>query len=305
MRLLIVGAGSTGGYFGARLVAAGRDVTFLVRPARAAHLRTHGLQVTSPHGDLSLFPSVVTADALQGPVDAVLLTVKAYALDAALDDLAPAVGPETMVLPVLNGMRHVGAIRARFGDGALVGCTCKVATVLDKDGRIIQLAPFQELAYGEMDGSLSPRIKALDAFMTGAGFDAKLSTSIELEMWHKWILLSALGAINCLMDGTVGDVVATPGGPAFVLRLLDEVASVAVAEGHRPAEPFLATARDMLTAAGSQQTSSMFRDMKNGLPVEAGQIVGDLLARGQAHGLDLPLLGAAFSRLCVYEGRIA
>ena len=305
MRLLIVGAGSTGGYFGARLAAAGRDVTFLVRPTRAAALRTRGLQVTSPHGDLSLTPSVVTADELDSAFDAILLTVKAFSLEPALEDLAPAVGPETMILPVLNGMRHVETIRSRFGQGALAGCTCKVATVLDKEGRIVQLAPLQELAYGEMDGRSSPRIEALDAFMTGAGFDAKLSPSIELEMWHKWILLASLGAITCLMDGTVGDVAASPGGPAFALRLLEEIASIAVAEGHRPAEPFLEMARGLLTAAGSQQTSSMFRDMKNGQPIEAEQIVGDLLARGRAHQLDLPLLGTAFSQLCVYQKRVA
>src|SRR6201997_4314975 len=106
MSILVLGAGATGGYFGGRLAAAGRDVTFLVRPARAANLQAKGLQIKSPHGDVTLKPQLVTAGNIAGPFDAVLLTVKAFSLDRALDDLAPAVGPETMILPVLNGMKH-------------------------------------------------------------------------------------------------------------------------------------------------------------------------------------------------------
>src|SRR5271165_6604065 len=114
MRLLVVGAGATGGYFGGRLAQAGRDVTFLVRPRRAAQLRADGLQIVSPHGDVTLSPPIVTADTIPGPFDIVLLTVKAFSLDAALADVAPAVGKETMILPFLNGMRHVEAITERF-----------------------------------------------------------------------------------------------------------------------------------------------------------------------------------------------
>src|SRR5271168_4631906 len=114
MRLLVVGAGSTGGYFGGRLAEAGRDVTFLVRPRRAAQLREGGLQIVSPHGDVTLQPKLVTADAIGGHYDAVLLGVKAYSLDAAIEDFAPAVGPGTMIVPMLNSMRHVDVLEARF-----------------------------------------------------------------------------------------------------------------------------------------------------------------------------------------------
>ena len=153
MRILVVGAGSTGGYFGGRLAQAGRDVTFLVRPGRAAYLREKGLQIISPNGDLTLTPRLVTAGEIDAPYDAILLTVKAFSLEAALEDFAPAVGRETMILPVLNGMRHVDVLVARFGEKAVLGCVCKVATMVDEEGRIVQLAKFQELAYGEMKGA--------------------------------------------------------------------------------------------------------------------------------------------------------
>jgi 2-dehydropantoate 2-reductase len=181
MRLLVVGAGSTGGYFGGRLAQAGRDVTFLVRPRRASQLRESGLQIVSPHGNVTVRPKLVTANEIEAPYDAVLLGVKAYSLDAAIDDFAAAVGPETTIIPTLNGMRHIEILEERFGKEPVAGGVCKVAATIDPDGRIVQLAQFQELAYGERDGSVSQRMERLHAFMQGAGFDARLSHSIEYE----------------------------------------------------------------------------------------------------------------------------
>jgi 2-dehydropantoate 2-reductase len=305
MRILVVGAGSTGGYFGGRLVQAGRDVTFLVRPARAAALREKGLQIVSPYGDVTLAPKLVTADAIKEPFDAVLLTVKAFSLEAALDDLAPAVGPETMILPVLNGMRHVDRIIARFGAPALVGCVVKVATIVDGEGRIVQLTRLQDVAYGEMDGTRSARIERVDAAMQGAGFPARLSSDIQAEMWEKWDLLAALGGITCLMRGNVGEVNAAPGGTAFALGLLDEVVAVVTAEGHPPRAAYLAEARKFLTDPASTATSSMYRDLAQGRPVEADQIVGDMVARGMRHHVATPLLNAAYVNLSIYQKQIA
>jgi 2-dehydropantoate 2-reductase len=303
MRLLVVGAGSTGGYFGGRLAEAGRDVTFLVRPARAAHLQANGLQIISPHGDVTLTPKLVTAGNVAEPFDAVLLTVKAFSLEAALDDLAPAVGPDTMILPVLNGMKHVDMLAARFGAKAVVGCVCRVATTVDDQGRIVQLAKFQDLAYGEMDGAPSTRTEQLDAFMRGAGFDAKLSPTIEREMWEKWVLLATMGGITCLMRGNIGEIEAAPGGAAFVLRFLDEVVSVVAAVGKAPGAAFLTTTKAVLTTQGSAHASSMYRDLQQGRPVEADHIIGDLLARRA--GVSTPLLAAAYANLSIYQNGIA
>jgi 2-dehydropantoate 2-reductase len=304
MRILVVGAGSTGGYFGGRLAEAGRDVTFLVRPGRAAKLKASGLQIVSPHGDVTLHPKIVTAGEIGGPYDAVLLTVKAYSLDAALDDLAPAVGPDTMILPVLNGMKHVDTIKARFGDKALVGCVCKVATIVDEQGRIVQLSKLQDLAYGEMNGAGSPRVDELDKTMQGAGFNARLSPSIAREMWEKWILLASLGGITCLMRGNIGEVEAAPGGADFAARFLDEVVSVVNAVGVKPDDRFIAETKTLFTTKGSPLTSSMYRDLQKGAPVEADQIIGDLLARARKANIDTPLLAAAYTHLSVYQNKL-
>ena len=303
MRILIVGAGSTGGYFGGRLAQAGRDVTFLVRPARAERLRATGLQIVSPHGDVTLAPKLVTADAIDAPYDVILLTVKGFSLDQALDDLAPAVGPETMILPVLNGMKHVDTLVARFGAKAVVGCVCKVATFVDDEGRIVQLNKLQDLAYGELSGAPSARIERLDQAMQGAGFDARLSPAIEREMWEKWILLASLGGITCLMRGTIGEIEAAPGGSAFALAFLDEVTATVVASGQTPSEAFLTAARTQLTQPGSPLTSSMYRDLVKGHPVEVEQILGDLLARARRLAVATPLLATAYTHLSIYQNR--
>ncbi len=305
MRLLVVGAGATGGYFGGRLVQAGRDVTFLLRPARAEQIKSKGLEIVSPHGDITLKTKVVTAKDIKPAYDVVLLTVKAFSLDAALDDLAPAIGPDTMLLPVLNGMKHIDVLVARFGEKAVLGGVCKVAAALDEQGRVMQLAKFQSLAYGERDNSTSPRIEKLDAFMKDAGFDAKLSPDIIREMWEKWIFLAALGGVTCLMGGTIGEIEAAPGGVDFVHRLLAEIVSIASHAGFAPSEIFLNEIKTSLTAKGSKQTSSMYRDLQKGSSIEADQIIGDLLERGRKAELSTPLLAAAYAHLCVYQMRLS
>jgi 2-dehydropantoate 2-reductase len=305
MRLLVVGAGSTGGYFGGRLAEAGRDVTFLVRPRRAAQLRATGLKIVSPHGDVTVRPKLVTADAITGPYDAVLLAVKAYSLDAAIEDFAAAIGPRTAIIPTLNGMRHIDVLAERFGEEAVAGGVCKVAATIDAEGSIVQLAAFQELAYGERDGSVSSRMEELDAFLQGAGFTARLSRAIGYEMWEKWTMLATLGAITCSMRGNIGEVVAAPGGSSFNLGILDDVVRIVSEVGEAPKAAFVEGARKTLTTPGSTQSPSMYRDLREGSPIEADQIVGDLLARGGRAGVATPLLAAAYAHMCVYQQRVA
>ena len=301
MRLLVVGAGSTGGYFGGRLAKAGRDVTFLVRRNRAENIRANGLNIISPHGDFSVAPKLVMAEELDSTFDAVLLTVKAFSLAAALDDVAPAIGPETMILPVLNGMRHMDVLAERFGKKAVLGGVCKIPATLDGEGRVVQLGTFHDLVYGELDGSLSRRVRVLDDFMQGAGFDARLSQAITREMWEKWIMLASLGAITCLMRGNVGQIEAAPGGLDFIRGVLDEVVAIVRAVGEPPSEAVLASAEAMLTTKGSPLTASMYRDMQQGGAIEADQILGDLVARGRKAGLSMPLLSTAYANLWVYQ----
>ena len=212
MWILFVGAGTVGGYFGGRLIQAGRDVTFLVRPARAEILRRDGLRILSPHGDALLQPKLVLTGEIDGTYDLVILGVKGYALDDAIRDMATAVGPATTVLPLLNGMRHIDRLDETFSAQAVIGGVALVATQIDAEGRIVQLADVQQLRYGERDGQTTPRIRAINADLQGAGFDAGLSSSIVQDLWDKWVMLASLGAVTCLFRGPIGAVAAVPGG---------------------------------------------------------------------------------------------
>ena len=305
MRILVVGAGATGGYFGARLAKAGRDVTFLVRPAKAEQLRRDGLRVLSPHGDLDIQPNLLVVGEPAGPFDVVILAVKALSFQVAFDDFAPAVGPATMILPFLNGMRHIDLTRERFGPAPVLGGVCVIASTLDRHERIVQLTGgAQGLTYGELDGALTERVRALDGALEGAGFDTRLSQTIVRDMWDKWVMLAGAGAATCLLSGNIGEIEAAEDGAETTLRCLAEAAMVAAASGHPPNDKFMATTSAMLTAKGSALATSMYRDMLIGSPVEVEHILGDLIKRARELEVDTPLLEAATVRLRVYQNRL-
>jgi 2-dehydropantoate 2-reductase len=302
VRALVVGAGSVGGYFGGRLAAAGRDVTFLVRPRRATQL-ADGLTIISKGQETVIPVKVITTGEAAGEFDVILLAVKAYQLDAAIADFGVYVSERSMILPVLNGMKHVDILRSCFGAPHVIGGVAKIASSLDEGGRILNQADFHDLAYGEWSGERSSRILAVDQFMTGAGFEARLSTDIERDMWEKWAMLASVAAITCLMDGDIGQVARAPGGLDLVKGLFGEVVAAIRAAWQLISDPFKAQVLSLLTDRESSLTSSMYRDMKAGYRVEADQIIGDLVMRAAEKGVATPLLSAVLTRLKVYEQR--
>jgi 2-dehydropantoate 2-reductase len=305
MRVLVVGAGAIGGYFGGRLAEAGRDVTFLVRPRRAAQLAQTGLVVRSPHGNVDIpDPVTVQAQDLVAPYDLVILSCKAYDLEDAIRSFAPAVGPQTAILPLLNGMSHLDALDRRFGSERVLGGQCVIAATLDEDGRILHLNEAHGLTYGERSGEMSARIARIARVFEGAGFQARASDAILLEMWEKWVFLASLASGTCLMRAAVGDIVAA-GGADFLLGLFDECRTIAEGEGYVPRGPFLERSRTMLTTAGSPFTASMLRDIDRGARTEADHVVGDLIRRGRERAPEAPRpkLETAYLHLKAYEAR--
>lgn len=304
MRILVVGAGATGGYFGGRLLQSGRDVTFLVRDRRAQQLAEQGLVIKSPMGDVTLaHPPTVQTGRIDGPFDLVFLSCKAYHLPQVMEDIAPAIGPQTAILPVLNGMRHLELLDARFGAPHVLGGQCVIAATLDGDGIVRHLNTSHGVTFGERDGSRSQRIERVAQALGDATFDARLSTQIVQEMWDKWVFLASLAGITCLMRAAVGDIVAAPGGLAAIQGILDDAYAVASAHDHAPNERVMQRALAMLTEEGSTLSASMMRDLEQGGPVEADHVVGDLIARGAA--LPLPVLRLAYAHLKAYEHRRA
>ncbi|QBQ96692.1 2-dehydropantoate 2-reductase [Paraburkholderia pallida] len=312
MRILVVGAGATGGYFGGRLAAAGRDVTFLVREARAEQLRKDGLVIRSPHGgDLTLRdPKTVTREALESqsvqPFDVVLLSCKAYDLDNAIDSFAAAVGPQTVILPLLNGMRHLDVLQARFGTQAVLGGVCLIASTLNEKREIVHLNDAHAITFGELGNGISPRVQAIADTFSNAGFNVKASAQILQEMWEKWVFLATLAGSTCLFRAPVGVIVATPDGAATVERLFAECRTVAAEHDHAVRDSFVERSRAMLFATGSTLTASMLRDVQNGARIEADHVLGDLIRRGgaaQRASSELSVLRIVYSQLKAYEAQ--
>ena len=301
MRVLVVGAGAIGGYFGGRMLQASRDITFLVRPKRASELAGAGLVIKSPNGDVTLKnPPAMQADKLSEKFDVVLLSCKAFDLEDAIKSFAPAVGPNTSIIPLLNGMRHLDVLDEKFGADRVLGGLCAIAATLNDAREVVQLAPMQSLAFGERGGGISDRVRAIaEVFSSVTG--ATASERVMQDMWEKWVLLASLAASTSLMRTSVGNILAAPGGRDFLLGILDECSAISTAEGYAPSGSFFQRAHGLLTAEGSPMTASMFRDIKAGLPVEADHVIGDLIARADAAKIPVPKLRTAYTHLKAYE----
>lgn len=303
LRILVVGAGATGGYFGGRLVQAGRDVSFLVRPGRAAVLRERGLRIVGLGEDTVLEPAIVETGTLDRTYDLVLVAVKAAALTSAIDDFAAAAGPGTLILPFLNGLAHLDALDARFGKAAVLGGVAKVQTTIDDDGAIRRLGPLQSLAFGSRVDPAPERLGDVEAALDGAGFAVTADKAITEAMWAKWVFIAAIGAVNSLMRGTIGEVVAVPGGAEFAEAVVAEAAAVAEAAGYPVPAGDLEATRRTVTDPGTGG-SSLYRDLLAGHPVEGEQIFGDLTARARELGVAVPLLDLVTLQLRVHQHRI-
>jgi 2-dehydropantoate 2-reductase len=302
MRVLVVGAGAIGGYFGGRMLQAGRDVTFLVRPKRASELASAGLVIKSPNGDVTLKnPPAVQADKLNEKFDVVLLSCKAFDLEDAIKSLAPVVGPQTAIIPLLNGMLHLDVLDNKFGRERVLGGLCAIAVTLNDKREVVQLQPMQSLTFGERDGKMSERVRSIADVFASGNFGSVASEQIIQDMWEKWVFLASLAASTSLMRTAVGNILAAPSGRDFLLGMVDEVTAIASAAGHTPRGPFAERTRTMLTTEGSAMTASMFRDIKVGAPVEADHVIGDLIARAEAAKVSVPKLRTAYTHLKAYE----
>lgn len=309
MKILVLGAGGMGGYYGARLIEAGADVTFLVRPQRAESLARHGLRVRSELGDFEGAVRTVTADDVDGVGaghDVVLLACKTYDLDAAMDAIAPAMAGGAAVLPLLNGLSAYDALDRRFGKSHVLGGVSYIATTLAPDGAITHAGRGDKLVVGARTGDTQALAAGFHALMARTPGVRALSTDIDQELWNKWAMIAAGALMTCLMRGTVGDIVRTQDGRALMEQAIDECRSVAELGGHALSEGVLADVRGRLLDETSTWAASMMRDIAQGAPrIEAEAIVGDLIARAAQAGIDLPLSRIAFCHLQVYQGRQA
>jgi 2-dehydropantoate 2-reductase len=305
VKLLVLGAGAVGGYFGGRLAEAGVDVTFFVRPKRREQLRRDGLRIESPLGHLQLPVATVVADELAPRYDFVLLTCKAYDLQSAIDALAPVVDGPCAIVPLLNGLSHLERLDDRFGRERVMGGTCQINAMLTSDGVIRHGDPLQRLIFGERDGATSARAQALADALARSRIDWTLSLNIEQDMWEKIVFLAALAATTCLFRGNVGEIAAAPGGREAMERALAANVEIATREGHPPRRSLIDSARARLCDPAGTWSASMRRDLEAGGAIEGDHIVGWMLDKAREHGVDDTILSLAYTHLKTYEARRA
>ena len=305
MKILVLGAGGIGGYFGGRLAEAGSDVTFLVREKRRDALAKDGLVVESPGGDIWMPVKTVIAAELKSGYDTVLFTCKAYDLESAMDAISPAVQGSAAIVPLLNGLAHFEKLDARFGRERVMGGTAHINVTLRKDGVIVHGDALNRIIFGERDKQETPRVKALAAEFAKTKADWKLSPDIEQDLWEKVVFLSALAAATCLFRGNVREIMAAPGGREAMVRALEANKAIAAAEGHAPREAAIDRASQRLTDPQGLWSASMLRDLEGGGQVEADHVVGWMLERARRHGVDDTVLSMAYTHLKTYENRRA
>ena len=305
MRILILGAGAIGGYYGGRLAAAGRDVSFLVRPARAKTLAEKDLAIASPNGDVTVRAKTVTRDGLAAGYDLVVLSCKAYDLPDAIEAVRPAVGPDTTILPLLNGLAHLETLDAAFGAGKVIGGCAHISVTLAKDKTIRHFAKLDSLTFGERAGGTSPRCEAIAKAFAGTGFKSVPSDAVMQVMWEKFSLITAASGLTGAMRAPIGAIVATRDGLRLSREMIAECEAVAAAAGVPVRAQAHTLATSLLTAAGSPFTASMLRDIEGGAEIECEHLQGDMLRRAEALGVPTPLLVMAYCHLQAYRNRRA
>jgi 2-dehydropantoate 2-reductase len=303
VKILVLGAGGVGGYFGGRLVQNKADVTFLLRPKRAEAIKRDGLRIKSKFGDAKLDVKCVTQDQVKAGYDLVLFTAKAYDLHSAIDAIAPALDAKSCVLPFLNGMAHYETLDARFGRERVLGGVAYIGTKLSPGGEVDHFNEFHRIAFGPRAPAQAAVCDAFAATLKGVNFDWKQEAKIEQALWDKWVLLATLAGMTCLMRAPVGDILQAEAGERLILALLGENASVAKAEGFATPEAVLANHRAILTRKGSTFSASMLHDIENGGPAEGEHILGSLLGYARKHSLAVPMLEVAATHVRAYEAR--
>jgi 2-dehydropantoate 2-reductase len=311
VKILILGAGAVGGYFGARLHQAGADVTFLLREPRATKVRKEGLVIKSPKGDAVLPVKVVTKGGEGGPYDVIILACKAYDLDSAMESIAPAVGANTTIVPMLNGHAHFGVLDHKFGPEKVAGGLARIGGMLGPNGEVLHTSPFAGVSFGERhltEGSAQPArdsLKELDGLCKKAGIEGGLNDKINQDLWDKWIMLTSLAAMCCTLRGTTGDILSADEGEALMLETVDECRKVAKAEGFDPGDAGIENLKVYLTKRGSAFAASMLGDLEKGGPIERRHVIGDMLGRARKHGITAPNLRIALAVVQAYEARRA
>ncbi|NEU31283.1 ketopantoate reductase family protein [bacterium LRH843] len=302
MNILIVGAGAVGGYFGARLIEKGEDVTFLVRKTRREQLEKDGLVVESIHGNVTVQPKVVEAGD-GGQFDVILIGTKSYHLDQAIESVKPFAHEKSVIIPMLNGIAHIGRLQDAFSHEQVIGGVCFIESTVTPEGVIKQTSPFHHFTFGELNGESTERIRRIAESFSNTKAVFKESDKVLEELWHKYLFITTLSGVTTLFQQPAGPIRELPEGIEIVKGLIKEITTIMRAEQAQIAENVEELQYERFAAQGYHMKSSMLRDMEKGLAVESDHIQGYLLVKARKHEIETPILKIIYANLKLYENR--
>jgi len=300
MRILVLGAGGIGGYFGGRLAEKGEDVTFLVRSKRKQQLEKTGLVIHSVKGDFSFVPKLITKSDKTDPFDIVLLSTKAYHLEEAINDLGPFVGDNTVIIPLLNGVSHLSPLKEAFGK-KVIGGLCTIETTLNNSGEVVQSSAFDQLVFGELEHQETDRIHQIADTFSGTKAKFVLSNKIMQDMWHKYLFITVMSGVTTLMRAPMGPIRDSEGGRAFIRDLYTEATKIMRACNAPIADNIEEEQMKSIDKLSYDFKTSMQRDMEKGLLIEGEHLQGNLLELAKQFQIEAPILKVIYQNLKVYE----
>ena len=301
MRIVIMGAGGLGSYFGARLAAAGNDVAFIARGAHLTAIREHGLRVESALGNLHLRDVVATDDpGTLSPADVVMIAVKLWDTEAAAEAVRPLVRPGTAVVSFQNGVSKDDVLTSILGREAVIGGVGQIGVVIASPGVIRHTGTMAKLIFGELDNTRSSRVEALLDACTAAGIDAEIAENINLAIWQKFAFLVPMSACTASMRSTIGAIRANPQARAFLVDVTREVVAVGRALGVNLADDFVEQRMAFVETLPPQMTASMQGDLARGNRLELPWLSGAVVELGKRTGVPTPLNRAVADILALY-----
>jgi 2-dehydropantoate 2-reductase len=305
LRIAVFGSGGVGGYFGGRLAEAGEDVHFIARGAHLAAIRERGLRVSSVDGDFQVRPARVTDDpSALGPVDVVLLGVKAWQVPQAAEAMRPLFGERTFVVPLQNGIEAPEQLAAVLGRARVLGGLCRILAYVEGPGHIRHAGVAPYIAFGELDGSGSARVEALrQTFSRMRGVTAEVPPDIEAAMWSKFVFIAAVSGVGALTRAPIGVIRSQPESRRLLEQALDEIYAVAV--GNRIALPADTVEKTLafIDSLPAETTASMQRDIIQGRPSELEAQVGAVVRLGERCGIAVPVHRMIYAALLPVERR--
>ena len=289
MKILVLGAGAVGGYFGGRMAEVGIDVTFLVRNKRKQKLEKTGLIIKSPKGDFSIEPNLVTLDKVDSTFDVIVLTNKAYDLDEVLQSNFP-LKDGSIIIPLLNGYAHMEKLRNKFPNARLFGGIAHIFSTLSQEGEIHHFNDIHSLTFGHLSNTDEIDGRKFFGACSSANFSIKYSDNITVDLWHKWILIATVAGATTLFNATIGEIASTYHGRSFIKDLHEECINIAKSEKIKVNADELAQQSQFLGDKKSTWSSSMRRDMLNNSKIECGHIFLELIKIGDRNNVLCPSL---------------